>query len=111
MSGRVRIASAISILAVARTSLSPSSSAPRSRGLASRARREGGVTPSTRRRPGLDELRVDRLDLLFAPLHGLLEIELVRAELGQRVHHHELLVDLVRGRGERPRIARSEVVV
>src|SRR4029077_9443758 len=60
---------------------------------------------------GLDELGVDGLDLLLAPLDGLLEIHLVGAELGERIHHHELLVDLVRSRGERARVAGGEVVL
>src|SRR5262249_24852613 len=60
---------------------------------------------------GLHELRVDSPDLLLTPLDRRLEVHLVRAELRGRVDHHELLVDLVGGRRQRPGVADRHVVL
>src|SRR6185295_14505158 len=59
----------------------------------------------------LGELRVHRLDLLLGPLDRGLEVELVRAVLGEGVDHDELLVHFVGRRVERPGVADREVVV
>src|SRR5262249_3269844 len=59
----------------------------------------------------LRELRVHRLDLLLGPLDGGLEVELVGAELRERVDHDELLIHFVGGRRECARVADREVVV
>src|SRR5262249_814174 len=67
----------------------------------------GGVSG----RESLRELRVNCFDLILAPLDGGLEIHLIRAELRDRVDHYELLVDLVRGRRARSRIAHREVIL
>src|SRR5437879_5387016 len=69
------------------------------------------LSPEGRGRRELAELGLDGLDLLLAPLDRLLEVHLVGRELGERVHHDELLVDLVRGGSERPRVAGGEVVL
>src|SRR5581483_8203562 len=54
------------------------------------ARRQRGRAPRWRDRPGSGELRVDALDLLLPPLHRRLQVQLVGAELGEGIDHHEL---------------------
>src|SRR5262245_50081930 len=77
--------------AVSRPSASASGIQRGSR-LTGRPRPAAGSRRHTAR--GLHELRVDSPDLLLTPLDRGLEVQLVRAELGHRVDHHELLVDL-----------------